>query len=51
MYEGLPVLIVNEWSDITRQLLNDTVEHFKNITFNYDKLTLKYWVKHLSSDI
>jgi hypothetical protein len=44
MYEGLPVLIVNEWSDITRQLLNDTVEHFKNITFNYDKLTLKYWM-------
>lgn len=43
MFKDLPVLFVNDWSDINQQLLDDTIEKFKNLTFNYDKLTLKYW--------
>jgi len=46
MYKDLPVLIVNEWSEVNEQLLNDTIEKFKNTTFNYDKLNLSYWVKN-----
>jgi len=48
MFEDLPVLIVDEWSDITRKLLDDTIEKFKNTTFNYNKLSLKYWVDQFS---
>jgi hypothetical protein len=48
LYEDLPVLIVNDWKDISNDLLNKTIEEFiekeKNGKFNYDKLTLKYWM-------
>ena len=43
MFEDLPVLIVNNWKDINQEVLNNTIELFKNKTFNYDKLTLEYW--------
>ena len=48
MYKDLPVLIVNEWSEVNEQLLNNTIESFKLTTFNYDKLKLKYWVDKTS---
>ncbi len=52
LYEDLPVLIVEEWSYITKELLEDTIEEFKEIheagEFNYDKLTLKYWVDKIN---
>ena len=44
LYEGLPVLIVGEWRDICENLLLETIENFKNIDFNYEKLTLNYWM-------
>jgi hypothetical protein len=44
MFEGLPVLIVNEWTDITRERLEQTLIDFQQKTFHYEKLTLKYWV-------
>jgi len=43
MFEGLPVLIVSDWSQITRELLDSTIEEFKTRQFNYEKLTLQYW--------
>ena len=49
MFEDLPVLIVNDWSDITQTLLDDTINKFKNMHFNYNKLLLKYWVDKFSS--
>ena len=51
MFEELPVLIVNEWSDITKELLDKTIIEFQNKTFNYDKLTLQYWVKKINNNI
>jgi len=49
MFEDLPVLIVNEWSDINQQLLEDTLNKFKTAKFNYNKLSLQYWVDKFSS--
>jgi hypothetical protein len=43
LYDDLPVLIVNEWSDITEDLLQKTLHLFKTRTFDYNKLTLQYW--------
>ena len=45
MFEDLPVLIVNDWSEINRELLDKTIEKFKTIDFKYEKLTLQHWVK------
>ena len=51
MFDGLPVLIVNEWSEVTQELLNNTLENFKEKEdqnlFNYDKLTLSFWVNQI----
>jgi len=43
LYNGLPILIVREWSDITEKVLLETVVKCKTMQFNYEKLTLKYW--------
>ena len=43
LFRGLPVLFVNEWSDITETLLRKTIEEFKHRTFQYDKVKLSYW--------
>lgn len=49
LYEDLPVLIVDEWTDITQQLLNETVKEFTTKNFNMDKLKLEYWVNKFKS--
>lgn len=51
LYDELPVLIVCEWSDITLELLTNTLELFKtkhlNNEFNYNKLSLQYWINKI----
>ena len=53
LYEDLPVLIVQEWSHITMELLANTIENFKikhlNGGFNYDKLCLNYWMNRIKN--
>ena len=48
LYIDLPVLIVNEWNDISMELLEKTANDFKDKTFNYDKLTLQYWMDKIN---
>ena len=50
MFEDLPVLIVNEWSEITRELLDETIHSFKTKEFKYEKLTLKYWTDMINTN-
>jgi hypothetical protein len=53
LYEGLPVLIVKEWSHITIDLLTKTIVDFKekevNKEFIYEKLSLQYWINKFKS--
>jgi hypothetical protein len=49
LFEDLPVLIVNNWSDVTQELLENTIQDFKTKTFNYDKITLSYWVSKIKN--
>ena len=44
LFSDLPVLIVNDWSDITEELLKNTISRFEKKEMNMDKLLLKYWV-------
>jgi hypothetical protein len=52
LFEGLPVLIVEKWSDISLQLLVTTLAHFKDKRdkneLNYEKLELTYYTKMFS---
>jgi hypothetical protein len=49
LYNDLPVLIVNDWNEITEHLLAETLEKYKNTNFDYDKITLKYWVNKIKN--
>lgn len=43
LFDDLPVWIVNNWREVTEENMRKVLEDFKSKTFNYDKLTLKYW--------
>ena len=43
LYKDLPVLIVNDWTEVTQEKLLSTIDYFKTKTFNYDTLQLDYW--------
>ena len=53
LYNDLPVLIVEKWSDITPELLNETIIKMKikyeKGEFKFEQLTLKYWVDKINS--
>lgn len=49
MFEGLPVLIVKSWTDITSELLCKTVEDYKTKEFKMERLTLEYWTSQINA--
>lgn len=48
LYADLPVLIVQEWSDVTQELLNTHYEKLKNGSYKLEKLTAAYWLKEIA---
>jgi len=46
LYDGLPVLIVNKWSDITQQLLDNFKPSYKNM----EKIKIKYWINKIKKN-
>ena len=53
LYKDLPVLIIDDWKNITIDLLNNTIIKFKimfqNNKFNMEKIKLEYWIKLINS--
>lgn len=49
IYEDLPILLVDEWTDINEELLNKTLIEFNNKQFNYNKLKMDYWINLVKS--
>jgi FkbM family methyltransferase len=49
LYSELPVLIVDNWSDITAELLMSTIKAYTYTIFNYDKLKLQFWVQTINN--
>lgn len=47
LFEGLPVLIVADWSDVTEDLLRRFVEEQKEKTTAMPKLQLAYWTERI----
>ena len=44
IFNGLPVLLIDEWSDLTQNILLDTLNKFISSKFNYENLFLNYWI-------
>lgn len=49
LYTDLPILIVNNWNEITYELLSLTITKFKTQNFKYEKLKLQYWMNRLKN--
>jgi hypothetical protein len=45
LFDGLPVLIVKNWTEVTQELLKNTYEKMSKQTYRLEKLTLDYWLK------
>ncbi len=43
IFEDLPVIIVDDYNEITENFLNKKYDEMKNKTYNLNKLYLKYW--------
>jgi hypothetical protein len=51
MFEDLPVLIVDRWSDITLDLLLATLDAFRHKKFEADKLLSEWWVRSIRKEL
>lgn len=53
IYDGLPVLLVDAWSDVTEELLQKTLVEFQSKRdageFKMERLTLQYWMEKIRS--
>lgn len=49
LFEGLPVLIVKAWSDVTQELLDNAIAEYSQKEWCLEKLQLKYWVDLINS--
>jgi hypothetical protein len=53
IYDGLPVLLVDEWRDVTADLLQKTLMEFQSKRdsgeFKMERLTLQYWMEKIRS--
>ena len=52
-FSGLPMLVINQWSDITPGLLKEQYETYlsKEELFSFDKAKLSYWKELISSNV
>ena len=49
LYEGLPVLIIPEWEDLTEDYLKEELRKMKEKGVSLEKLNIEYWVKKINS--
>lgn len=49
LYEGLPVLVIDDWKQVNRQFLNNKYEEFSKADFCLDKLSMDYWIGLINS--
>jgi hypothetical protein len=49
-YNNLPILQVNDYSNVTPKLLEDYLEYYKNHEFDYTIASLSYWKNRIYED-
>jgi hypothetical protein len=48
LFEGLPVLIIDDWYQLTEDFLNQKYKEIKSKNYDYSKLYLRYWVDRIN---
>ncbi|MDE3045628.1 MAG: hypothetical protein KGJ02_03175 [Verrucomicrobiota bacterium] len=49
LYADLPVLIVSDWSQVTKAYLEQVEEEFRQRTFAMEKLSIDYWLRLINN--
>jgi hypothetical protein len=49
LYEGLPVVVIHNWNEVTEEFLNQKYEELSCGSYNFDKLDIAYWKKLIDS--
>ena len=49
LFDGLPVYIVKDWSDVTEENLKRVLNDFSQRPFDLNRLTLRYWMDKINS--
>ena len=47
MYEGLPVIPIKNWKEVTPHNLDLWLERYSNCKVHEEKLTSNYWVRQM----
>ncbi|MBA3752152.1 hypothetical protein H0X06_05185 [Candidatus Dependentiae bacterium] len=47
LYEGLPVLIIDKWEDVTEEFLEKKYAQMSSLTYSTHKLYMQYWLKKI----
>ena len=49
LYHDLPVVIIDRWSDLTRDFLSLILSEYAQRTFRYEKLGTSYWIERIEA--
>lgn len=49
LYHDLPVVIIDHWSDLTRDFLDRILSEYAQRTFRYEKLGTSYWIERIEA--
>lgn len=47
LYEGLPVLLINEWEEVTEKFLQEKHKEITAQSYASEKLFMDYWIKYI----
>lgn len=48
LYENLPVVIVNDWSEVTPEFLDKKYQELSKKEYTWEKLYMPYWLEHIN---
>lgn len=49
LFENLPVIAINDWSEINQQFLENAAQVLMQKSYNLDKLSMRYWKSKIKS--
>jgi hypothetical protein len=49
LFDDLPVIFVNNWSEITEAFLEQKYQEIKSSSYNYEKMYADYWIKEIKN--
>jgi len=47
LFEDLPIVIINDWTEVTKEFLDEKYEELCNCEYNLEKLYADYWVNKI----